>query len=83
MVTSPEFPSVNLRTSVPPSSNVMIPLAESSSICAPESTIIGLAAIVSPVVPSWVSVASFPSPKLITDESELRIRSSVSVKSVN
>ena len=72
-----------MRTVVEPSSTVTCPPAADRTISAAESMVIGLAAIVSPVVPSCVSVASLPSPRLITDESELRIKSSVSVKSVN
>ena len=53
---------VILRTSVPAALKLKSLPAASNTISAPESKVIGLAAIVSPVVPSCVNVASSSAP---------------------
>ena len=81
IVTSPELPSVKRNTSLPPSLNTNIPVCESRFNSAPESNVIGLAPIVTPVVPSCVSVTSPSAPMLITELSELRVTLSPTIKS--
>ena len=71
IVTSPELPSVILRTPVFASWKIKIPVCASSVMFPPESTSNGLAATVRPVVPSCVRVASSSAPRLKTAESEL------------
>ena len=67
IITSPAVPSISIDNwFVPPSWKLISPVVELKSKLPVESIDIGFAAIVKPVVSSWVNVASLSTPKLKT-----------------
>ena len=76
IITSPTVPSISSANwFTPPSWKLISPVVELKSKEPVESTDIGVAAIVKPVVPSWVNVASLSAPKLNTALSDNNLTS--------
>ena len=82
IITSPTVPSKsNDSWFVPPSWKLISPVVELKSRLPVESIDIGVAAIVKPVVPSWVNVASLPRPKFNIAPSDNKLTSFPTYKS--